>query len=187
MGFGRNQNIECYYLWYKYSMYHNDFPENLIKGRIAENIFELMVRESGKFDIYPLGYEHTTPILCQYRDHPNQQHKDIINKVLDNYDSSPDFLLTNHDKSEVYLVEVKYRSQYNQDEVLKIAEEINNRWNPVYLFLATPDKFYYDLCRRVIEKRGNIDPLQERIIPADRQKFYVDLLMRFEPPPQPNH
>lgn len=91
-------------------MYQNDFPANLIKGRIAETIFELMFREATDYEVYPLGYEHTTPILKEYRDHPNQQHKDILSKVLDNFDSTPDFLLTNADKSEIYLVEVKYRT-----------------------------------------------------------------------------
>ena len=38
-------------------MYHNRFPENLIKGRIAERVFELMFREGADYDVYPLGYE----------------------------------------------------------------------------------------------------------------------------------
>jgi hypothetical protein len=43
-------------------MQRNDFPENLMKGRIAETVFELMFREKTAFDVYPLGYEHTIPI-----------------------------------------------------------------------------------------------------------------------------
>ena len=161
-------------------MTENHFPENLIKGRIAETVFELMFREGTDYDVYPLGYEHITPILRQYRDHPNFVNKDIINKVLDNYNESPDFLLTNHNKSEVYLVEVKYRSKFDQQEILKIAKEINERWHPAHLFLATPEKFYYDPLTTIIEKQGNMDPLREAIINTERQKFYHDLLMRFE-------
>lgn len=74
-------------------MLQNNFPANLIKGKIAETVFELMFREATDFDIYPLGYEHTTPILRQYRDHPNQQPKEILNKVLDNFDNTPDLCL----------------------------------------------------------------------------------------------
>lgn len=100
-----------------------------------------MFREATEYQVYPLGYEHIAPILRQYRDHPNQEHRDIINKVLDNYDSSPDFLLTNRDKSDIYLIEVKYRNwtEIKPDEVLKIVAEINERWKSVGLWI---------LCRK---------------------------------------
>lgn len=161
-------------------MAENNFPENLIKGRIAETVFELMFRDGSEFEIFPLGYEHITPILRHYHDHPNQEHKDIIQKVLNNYDGSPDFLLTNRDKSKIYLVEVKYRSEYTDYDILKIAEEINTRWQPCKIFLASPNRFYYDSCKNIIINHGNITPLSQHLIPPDKQKFYHDLLMRFE-------
>lgn len=163
-------------------MSQNDFPEKLIKGRIAETIFELMFRESTDYQVYPLGYEHIAPILRQYRDHPNEEHRQIVNKVLDNYSDSPDFLLTNPEKSDVYLIEVKYRNwkELHADEVLNIAKEIDARWNPAHIFLATPEKFYYDSCNRIIDKHGNINPLPEWLIPKDKQEYYLKLLNRFE-------
>lgn len=163
-------------------MVDNDFAGKLIKGRIAETVFELMFREENKYEVFPLGYEHITPVLRQFRDHPNQEHREIINKVLDNYDSSPDFLLTNKEKSEVYLIEVKFRNwpELYKDESLEIAKEIHERWNPAHLFLATSNKFYYDSCNRIIEKQGHMDPLQDRIIKSEIQNYYLQLLNRFE-------
>jgi menaquinone-dependent protoporphyrinogen IX oxidase len=164
-------------------MHQNSFPENLIKGRIAETIFELMFREATDFDIYPLGYEHTTPILRQYRDHQDQPqpHKEVLARVLDNFDNAPDFLLTKSDKSAIYLVEVKYRNEeLNTESNLTIAKEINDKWKPSHLFLATPEAFYYDSCQTIINNQGQITRLKESIIPEEKQTYYHQLLMRFE-------
>jgi hypothetical protein len=79
-----------------------NFTRNLLKGKIAETIFEQMFRRLGKFDIVPLGYEHTTPELAQY------QHLNHVKQVLDNIRNVPDFALVSQNKGSVYLVEVKY-------------------------------------------------------------------------------
>ena len=94
-----------------------NFSKQLIKGKIAETIFEEMFRVSEEFTIIPVGYEHTTPILAQF------QHHAQIKEVLENLKSAPDFALISQDKSQVYLVEVKYRSSLNEASILEIAEE----------------------------------------------------------------
>lgn len=161
-------------------MYQNKFPENLIKGRIAETVFELMFREGTDFDVFPLGYEHTAPVLIQYKNHPGEIHKEIIDKVLENFEDTPDFMLIKPNKSELYLVEVKYREKYDPEELLKLATEINKNWHPVKLFLATSEKFYYDSCRNIINYKGIIEPLKQTTIPKEKQDYYHNLLMRFE-------
>ena|SRR5260221_13425667 len=137
-------------------MNQNNFPENLIKGRIAETVFEQMFRQGSDFDIYPLGYEYTIPILRQFHDHPKfQQHKEIIDKILRNFNNSPDFLFVKPDKSNLFVVEVKYLEMYNQDQVMSYAEEVNAKWDPAWLFLATKSAFYFDSCNDIIHHKPN--------------------------------
>jgi hypothetical protein len=162
-------------------MDQKNFPENLIKARIAETVFDQMFREGTDFDIYPLGYEHTIPILSQFRDKSeNQYNKEIINKILDNFDNIPDFLMVKPDKSELYLVEIKYRNEYDAKEIQNIAQKIRERWNPVYLFLATKQRFYFDWCKDIIEHNGEMTHLKEELITHELQQKYLKLILEFE-------
>ncbi|MFO0704208.1 MAG: hypothetical protein U0525_05865 [Patescibacteria group bacterium] len=80
-----------------------DFTRNLIKGKIAETIFEQMIREVGKYTVIPFGYEHTVPTLAQY------QHIARVKDVMENIKDAPDFALVSEDKQNIYLVEVKFQ------------------------------------------------------------------------------
>src|SRR5476651_2151168 len=111
-------------------MSNNDFPKQLLKGRIAENIFELMFRDTKKYEILPLGYEHVTPALAQFQD------KVHIKNVYENIRHLPDFALISYDKTEVHLVEAKYQTHPTEQDNLKIAEDILLHYNSVFLFLA---------------------------------------------------
>jgi hypothetical protein len=157
----------------------NHFAENLIKGRIAETIFELMFREATSFDIYPLGYERTIPILRQVRDKTEQPRSRAVSQVMDNLSHTPDFLLLLPDKTQVYLVEVKYRRERKAAEVIRIAAKLHDRWHPATLFVATLQGFFYDTCEAIV-KRGEIMPLAENLIPRQIQAYYLRLLHRFE-------
>jgi len=46
---------------------HRIFIKDLVKGKIAEIIFEQMFRESGRYTILHSGYEYTLPELAQYQ------------------------------------------------------------------------------------------------------------------------
>src|SRR5258708_28044715 len=63
----------------------------------------------------------------------------LFRSVIDNIRNIPDFALVSTDKKSVYLVEVKFRRIYNQEEVHQIAKNIHSRWDPAWLFLATPE------------------------------------------------
>lgn len=150
-----------------------DFSRNLIKGKITEVIFEEMFRSSEEFTIIPLGYEHTTPLLAQYQHHLH------IQKVLENIRHAPDFALVSQNKESVYLVEVKYRSQFDKQDILEIANKIHATWNPCYLFIASQDNFYFSPCSSIIEKSGEIEELKESWIRKDIQQAYLFLLWEF--------
>ena len=96
-----------------------DFTRGLIKGKIAEVVFQEMAIYSGKCLVLPLGYEHTTPILSQYTRKNSE-----VRRVLENIRNAPDFALIEHGSDAVYLVEVKYRRNYSTSEVLFIASDI---------------------------------------------------------------
>src|SRR3989339_2221967 len=116
------------------------FSRNLIKGRIAEVVFEQMMQEEGKYAVIPFGYEHTMPMLSQY------QHLAIVRRVIDNIKDAPDFALVSEDKAKIYLVEVKYQTTPDIEVLKKSAKKLLKRWEPSWLFVATPGGFYCSPC-----------------------------------------
>lgn len=150
------------------------FSRDLLKGKIAEVIFEQMFRDCGKFTILPFGYEKTVPEVAQY------QHVLEVQQVLDNIRHAPDFIIINQDRTQVYLVEIKYRHTTSPQEIKKIAEQVREHWTVAWLFLATPEGFYFDPINRIIASGGKIPPLAPSWIDANTQKHYLSLLMEFE-------
>lgn len=150
-----------------------NFSRRLIEGKITELIFSQMFRASGEFTILPIGYENTSPELAQY------QHLVRIQQVLENIRNAPDFALISQDKTEVFLVEVKFRSYLENKYVLPLAEELTKKWDPCYLFIATREKFYFDPCNTIINRNGEIRALEDRWIKAELQKEYLSLLREF--------
>lgn len=151
-----------------------NYTRNLIKGKITEVIFEEMFRSTEKLTIIPIGYEHTIPELAQYNRHIH------IQQVLKNLKHAPDFALISQDRSQVYLVEVKYRHELNDDEILKIAGDLHDKWNPVFLFLATRQNFYFESCKAIVDNKGSIQLLPDGWIKKEVQMQYLSLLQEFE-------
>lgn len=150
-----------------------NYSRQLIKGNIAELIFQEMFRVSKEFTILPLGYEHTTPIIAQY------QHFVHVQKVLENIRNAPDFALVSQDKTKVFLVEVKYRANFTQKEVLNLATILQPRWDLCFLFIATKEKFYFSPCSSIINSKGEIEELRESWISKEIQDKYISLLQEF--------
>ena len=150
-----------------------DFSRNLIKGRIAEVIFEQMIREEGRYTVIPFGYEHTMPTLAQYR------HLAGIEKVMKNISDAPDFALISEDKTEVYLVEVKYQKNLDLNRIREQASKLLARWHPSWFFVATPEGFYCAPCSS-IERENSISRLPNTWVTLNRQVVYLKLLNEFE-------
>jgi hypothetical protein len=148
-------------------------PKNFIKGKIVELIFDQMFREAGRFTILPFGYERTLPELAQYSQEVKYKH------VLDNVRHAPDFVLISHDKTEVYMVEVKYRTNSSKEDLVEIAQGIKDQWNSIWLFLATPDKFYFGSCTQILKNGGDIPVLGNGWVPQDIQDKYLALMREF--------
>lgn len=151
-----------------------DFSRNLIKGKIAEIVFEQMFRSSEQFSIFHFGYEYTLPELAQY------QHLSQIKAVTDNIKDAPDFVLISKDKQEVYLVEIKYRSHPSAKENIEMAQALLKRWDPSYLFIASPTGFYFGPCNTIVTNNGDVGRLYSKWATQDAQDAYLNLLKEFE-------
>jgi hypothetical protein len=150
-----------------------DFVRNLIKGKIAEIIFHHMFSENEFCTVIPFGYENITPLLSQY------QHLIETDKVLENIRNNPDFILVKPDHTQAILVDVKYRKKPDQTEIKKIASKILKRWETAWVFLATPDGFYFNSCEQIVANDGNIPVLDTKWISEDLQERFLGLLNEF--------
>ena len=149
-----------------------DFSKQLIKGKIAEMIFDQMFRKVGEYTVIPFGYETIIPELMQYADQADQ--RELINNIR----SAPDFALVHHAPKQVLLIEVKYRSRIDMEEIKKTAKQICDKWKLVWLFVATPDGFYMDFCAD-IEIREQLTPLGTDMVPNDVQEEFLALVKDF--------
>jgi len=153
------------------NMVNKDFSKNLIKGKIAEIIFQQMWAEVGKYTILPLGYEKVFPGLIDK----------YYSKALKPIRSAPDFVLIPKDKNDdnIMIVEIKFRrraEEYNR--IKEVAKEQNKRWKPSYIFVATLKAFYFDKCDEIL-KNNTMSKLSTDIIPQKVQDKYAALLNSF--------
>jgi len=152
----------------------NDFSRNLIKGKVGEAIFDQMFREQGRFTVIPFGYDRIIPEISHYA--REAEHKEVI----DNIRSAPDFALVSHDRKQVYLVEVKYRSDFDKstEGLIEIAKKIQEKWIMVWIFVCTPNGFYFDKTSEIIKNRA-LAPMGEQWICKELQEKYLNLLKDF--------
>jgi len=151
-----------------------EFARNTIKGKIAEQIFEFMFRNTGEYTVIPFGYEYSQPELSQSLK--------LLEKedILDTLRSSPDFILINKSKTEVYFVEVKYMNIKDNQLIKDYAQKTVNKWEHSFMFIATPEGFFYEPCNTVIRNNGEIGKLYDSHIPKEIQTQYLHLLTEFE-------
>lgn len=152
----------------------NNFEHNLIKGRIAEMVFELMMRESGAFTVIPFGYENTIHELLHYQNITKQK------KAIKRVKKAPDFVVVSSETKTVHLVEVKYRKNPDPKEVKEKAEEMMKLWDPSWLFLATPKGFFFDSAEYVVKNKGKMKSLDIESITPELKEKYIKLLNDFE-------
>lgn len=152
------------------------FTNKLIKGRIAETLFEQMLRDAGCFTILAFGYESVLPELAR------RQHDMQVEETMEIIRRAPDFAVIDNKTHEVYLIEVKYMMHPKVEWILRDAKKMFDSWKPAYLFLATPKGFFFDKAKTIVEKEGIISPLNILEIPKELQDKYVALLNDFITP-----
>jgi len=149
------------------------FTENLVKGKIAEMLFEQMLRDAGKFTILAFGYESVLPELA------SRQHDLHAEETMEIIRRAPDFAVINNDNHDVHLIEVKYMMHITPKKVLSAAERMYESWKPSYLFISTPEGFYYGKASIIVEKKGEIPRLGFSQISEELQNKYTELLNKF--------
>ena len=149
-----------------------NYIENLIKGKITETIFDQMIREGKEFTVIPFGYEQTLPTLAQY------QSLATIKDVIGNISDAPDFVLVSNNKKNVFLVEVKFRSKIENEEIYDCAVKLSKRWNPSWLFIATPNGFYFSATHNIL-REGHIQKLGKEWASAEMQSQFLEILNTF--------
>ena len=128
-------------------MTQNNFAESMLKGRMAETLFEEMMRVSGN-TVYRFGYEAIVQNLVQLTEGFNRR-----SEVGEKIRSIPDFIVLDK-KGEPLLVEVKFRARPNDPihrdtvEILRILEKfwgatlvLVNCWEQPYFRIAKPPYF----------------------------------------------
>ena len=63
-------------------------------------------------------------------------------------------------------------------EILETAKELKNRWEIVWLFIATPEEFYFNTVNQIIKKK-KLDTLKDGWISKKHQEKYLDFLNEF--------
>ncbi|MEO5645881.1 MAG: hypothetical protein ABIQ91_00185 [Candidatus Paceibacterota bacterium] len=149
-----------------------DFSKQLIKGKIAELVFEQMFRRVDGYTVIPFGYESIIPELVQYAEREDR------NGLIENIRNAPDFALVSHAPKQVLLVEVKYRKNIDMEEVKETAKRICAQWKLAWIFYATPKGFYFDFCAD-IGHQHKLTYLDESIIPIEIQEEYLKLIREF--------
>jgi len=151
------------------------FSRKLVKGRIAEILFEQMLRDAGCFTILAFGYENVLPELARrQQDMQAEETMEIIRRA-------PDFAVINNKTHEVHLIEVKFMKNPRVEWILRDARRMYESWKPSYLFLATPDGFFFDKASKIVEREGIIDKFSHPEISIELQENYARLLNEFIP------
>ncbi len=150
------------------------FTRNLIKGKIAELIFENMLREAGIFTVMHFGYEYILPELAKGNTFDKES------KAMQAIRKAPDFAIINNKTRSVHLIEVKYKHKLNEEYVFNDALKMSESWNPSFIFLATEAGFYFDSIENIIKNRGAIKKLKHPNIPDELQQKYLKLLNEME-------
>lgn len=150
-----------------------NFSKQLIKGKVAEMIFEQMLRDTGRFTVLGFGYEKVLPeLMHRQADIQAEVTMEIIRRA-------PDFAIINNDTHEVHLIEVKFRARLNNSEILKSARQLSDSWKPAYLFVATPEGFYFGQAMNIVKEEGRIAPLDHKQVSKELQDNYLELLGQF--------
>lgn len=149
------------------------FSKNLIKGRVAEMIFEQMLNDARGFTVLGFGYEKVIPELAR------RQRSIEAEKTMEIIRRAPDFAVIKHETNKVYLVEVKYMHNMTREKVLDAASKMINSWDPSFLFIVTPKSFYFESVRSIVEREGQIEPFGYDAVPRELQDKYLKLLNTF--------
>ncbi len=149
------------------------FTHELIKGKIAEIIFEQMIHNTKGYTVLEFGYEKVVHQLAKAKQSADARAMiEIVRKA-------PDYAIVNEENHNVTLVEIKYMATRTNGKVNAIAKEIERSWRNAALFIATPQGFYFDQVDTIIKNKGVIKPFTHPKIPKKVTDQYLAMLNEF--------
>lgn len=149
------------------------FTHELIKGKIAEIIFEQMIHNTKGYTVLEFGYEKVVHQLAKAP--KSEDALAMINIVR----KAPDYAIVNENNHNVTLVEIKYMAKRTNGKVNAIAKEIEQSWRHAALFIATPDGFFFDQVETIINNKGAIKPFKHPNIQPKLVEQYLAMLNEF--------
>ena len=149
------------------------FTHELIKGKIAEIIFEQMIHNTKGYTILEFGYEKVVRQLAKERKNKT------VNETIEIVRRAPDFAVINEENHDINLIEVKYMNNPTKSRVLSAAKDIKKSWKKSCLFVASPSSFYFGNIDDIIKNKGTIDNFKHKMISERNQEKYLALLNEF--------
>lgn len=149
--------------------------ENLLKGRATEVVFEQMFGNKKQYKVLHFGFEYITAEL-------KGAIRGVDDETFKMISKAPDFLLHDTEEHSLYLVECKYRTKVQAEDILYIAKQLDEKnWSLSKLFIASPDGFFYDDVENIIANKGECPRLScELVSEATQEKYLAQLLSMFE-------
>lgn len=121
-------------------MNQTNFAESMLKGRMAETLFEELMHQSGNI-IYRFGYEAIVQNLAQL-----EGKFDRYSEVGERIRAIPDFIVVDK-KGKPVFVEVKFRWKPELHENdYKMLEKIDKFWGAKIIFLNCWEQPYFRIC-----------------------------------------
>jgi len=116
-------------------------PESMLKGRMAETLFEDLLRECGNV-VYRFGYEAVVQNLAQL-ERSFDRHSEVGERIR----AIPDFIVIDR-KGKPDFVEVKFRwnGKMNGEEDLKRLKNINKYWEAKLVVVNCWKQPYFQVC-----------------------------------------
>lgn len=114
----------------------------MLKGRMAETLFEELMRQSGNI-VYRFGYEAIVQNLTQL-----EEKFDRYSEVGERIRAIPDFIVIDR-KGRPEFVEVKFRWKPDNElhaESVKILEHVAKYWNAKVVFVNCWEQPYFRIC-----------------------------------------
>ena len=157
-------------------------PESMLKGRMAETLFEELMRQSGNA-VYRFGYEAIVQNLTQLEDK-----FDRYSEVGERIRAIPDFIVVDK-KGKPIFVEVKFRwnSELHKNDY-NILEKIDKFWRAKIIFVNCWEQPYFRVANPpYIDKKKNlvIKPLLEETdweIDKELYEVYEELVHKYLTP-----
>jgi hypothetical protein len=146
-------------------------PESMLKGRMAETLFEELMRQSGNI-VYRFGYEAIVQNLTQL-----EEKFDRYSDVGERIRAIPDFIVIDKNGKPDF-VEVKFRWKPDEElhkETLEILERITKFWNARVVFVNCWKQPYFrisDLPYIDDNKKLKLKPLLEKLSWKIDKKLY---------------